>query len=645
MAFSTLDIVLALGLGLLLIVAFKMFASSPATAVKKPASMTDKKASGTTDAASTDRPKVLFLFGSQSGTAENYSYDLAEEGKTLGFDASVVDLEDFEPSSLLDHNFTVFLVATHGEGEPTDNAEKFWEYITDDARDPSDMSHLTFAVFALGNRQYRHFCSVGKRIDTEMAAMNGERLLPVGLGDDDGTLEEDFDTWRSAFWQSARLKFLKSSSSDETAPSAFNPTIDVAFVPTDSESSKSYRGGIDKAARFFNDPIKDHKTDILPVSSVQELRPNPSGLESTVHMDLSLANSKLVYRTADNLGIHPRNDYKLAGRLAKRLGVNMNAIFTSKTKGSRKLPFPSPCSVEDAFVWYLDINSCPRGKFPAIFAAYTNNEREKNRLLYYTNDPQGKEEFAGLHYNWLEMLEAFPGVTIPFSHIIEMVPRLHHRFYTISSSSKVSPKTIGVTVTRLFKENAPDRMHLGTCSNYVCEATESKTDKVIAYVRPSTFRLPVRGGIPIIMVGPGTGIAPFRAFIQEFRTRTGEHKYGETVLYFGCRTSTSDYIYRDELESALADGTLNQLHLAFSRESAEKVYVQDLLKNNGEQTWKLIEQGAHIYVCGATLMGRDILSTVRSICVQYGGKTEAEAEIFVDKMIRANKYVQELWSA
>ncbi len=645
MAFSVVDVLLALGLGITLIVVFKLFSgSSDKAAVKKPASLTTKKESVTTTA-NDERPTVSFLFGSQSGTAENYAYDLAEEGKTLGFETRVVDLDDYEPAQLLEDKFTVFVVATHGEGEPTDNAEKFWEYITNEEdRDPSDVSNLTFAVFALGNRQYRHFCSVGKRIDSELASMNGERLLPVGLGDDDGTLEEDFDTWRSAFWQAARLKFLKGAAGETSSVVAFNPTIDVAFVPNDSEASKSYRGGIEKAARFFNDPIKDHKTDILKVATTTQLRQVHDGLESTVHVNLSLDNSKLTYRTADNLGIHPRNDYKLAGRLCKRLGANMNSLFMAKAKGSRKLPFPSPCSVEDVFVWYLDINSCPRGKFPAIFASYTNDEREKNRLLYYANDVRGKEEFQKLHYNWLEFLEAFPSVTIPFGHFIEMVPRLQHRLYTISSSSKVTPKQIGVTVSRFFKNNAEDRTHLGTCSNYICESSP-ESDRMIAYVRPSTFRLPIRGGIPIIMIGPGTGIAPFRAFIDEFATRTGPHKYGETVLYFGCRTSDTDYIYKEELEDALAKGTLNQLHLAFSRQQNEKIYVQDLLRKNGEDTWNLINQGAYIYVCGATLMGRDVLNTIRDICVTYGKKTESEADIYVDKMIRANKYVQELWSA
>ena len=444
---------------------------------------------------------------------------------------------------------------------------------------------------------------------------------------------------------------MASSAQAAGAAAAFTSTLDVTFFPADSAAAKDYKGGLPKVQKFFNDPAKEHATAIVTVAESREVRPVSGRAESTVHLELDLAPTKLTYRTADNAGVHPRNDFKMAGKLARRLGVEMSALFAVKAKTNRKLHVPSPCSVEDALLYFCDINSCPRGKFPAIFATYTNDESEKRRLEHFANDHDGKEEFHNERYNWLEFFEAFPGVDMPFSHFLEMVPRLQPRYYTIASSAKVQPKRMALTVSRLVKEKPHGREHAGVASALLCDSAaedpvaKAAAQQLVVFVRQSSFRLPVRGGTPVIMIGPGTGIAPFRGFIQEFATRKEEHRFGDTVLYFGCRNADRDYIYREELEAAKASGVLTELHLAFSRDTAEKVYVQDLLRKNAARTWELISAGAYIYVCGATLMGRDVLKTVVDLCVEHGKMTQAAGETYVDKMIRQNRYVQELWSA
>jgi NADPH-ferrihemoprotein reductase len=658
MAFAVLDVILALGVGIALVVAFKLFGTSSAapSAVQKPKSIavTSSNSNSTSSSAAAvskaDKQAITIVFGSQSGTAENFAHDLAEEGRTQGFNARCLDLEEFEPTQLTNESVVIFVVATFGEGEPTDNAAGFWEYINDKERDPSDMSHLTFAVFALGNRQYRHFCAVGKKIDTEMSAMGGERLLPLGLGDDDGTLEEDFESWRAALWAAARVKYMASSAQGATATAAFTSTLDVTYFPADSAQLKSYVGGLAKVQKFFHEPAKEHATAIVTVTASRELRAVAGAAESTVHLELDLEPTKLTYRTADNAGVHPRNDFKMAGRLAKRLGVDMTTLFAVRSKSSRKLHVPSPCTVEDALLYFIDINSCPRGKFPAIFATYTTDAKEKARLEHFASEA-GKDDFHKERYNWLEFLEAFPGVDVPFAHFLEMCPRLQPRYYTIASSAKVQPKTMALTVSRLVKDKPHGREHHGVCSALLCDSASDNSvaraaaQQLVVYVRQSSFRLPVRGGTPIIMVGPGTGIAPFRGFIQEFATRKEEHRFGDTVLYFGCRHEAKDYIYREELEAAKAAGVLTELNLAFSRDGAEKVYVQDLIKRNAKRTWELIAAGAYIYVCGATGMGRDVYDTMVNICVEHGNMTPAAGATFVDKLQRTNRYVQELWSA
>ncbi len=664
MEFGLVDVLLTLGLAAALYYAFTLFAQgssgSNVDSVKKPAALQkSSNSTSTSGAGAEDKPMITFLFGSQSGTAENYAYDLAEEGKQQGFACRVYDLEEYEVADLPSEKFAVFLVATFGEGEPTDNAQEFWKYITakKEERDPDSVEGVVYSVFALGNRQYRHFCAVGRRIDTELEAMGGDRLMPIGLGDDDGTLEEDYDNWRQTFWTAARGRFLKSSGDDEKSDiTKFSPMYEVTLHTKASGNDvvTKYQGGLTKVARFFNDPAKDHKTAILPIVESRELRTDVSDGGSTVHLELSLEDeAKMNYRTADNLGIHPQNDERLAARLAARLGVGMDSVFTISTRGNRRLNMPSPCSVEDLLINFADINSLVRGKFAAILSSYTDDAAEKAKLLSYATD--AKDEFADLKYNWVELLEAFPGVKVPFAHLIEMVPRLQHRFYTISSSSKVQPRRIAVTVSRFVKDKPEGRKHIGVCSDQLCrtvlvekkeEQEQKSATKLVVFVRGSSFRLPVRAGTPVIMIGPGTGIAPFRGFVQEFRTRTGDHKFGTTVLYFGCRNPEVDYLYKEELEKAVEDKVLDELHVAFSREKGKpKVYVQNLLSQNAASTWKLLNEGAHLYVCGGTLMGRDVLNTIVEICKTQGGLTPAAAEGFVERMLRTNRYVQELWSS
>ena len=644
MAFGLVDILLAAALGIAIIYAIKLFSGNKDTsAVKKPSALSKTSSSAV---AAGSKPPLAVFYGSQSGTAENFAYDFAEEGKNYGFDATVTCLEELDISTLPTYPLAVFVVATFGEGEPTDDTAHFWKFINDDAKDPAEISN-TFSVFALGNRQYRYFCAVGKKIDRVLGEMGGERLLPLGIGDDDGTLEEDWEAWRAQFWAAARIKFMNMSAADATATgSTFSSTYDVTMFPEASEQSKNYQKGVAKVARFFSNPAKDVKVDVVKIVESRELRQVPEGLDSTAHIEVDISNTKLSYRTADNLGIYPRNDFKLAGDLAKRLGVSMNNVFTIKSKSNRKAPVPAICSVEDALLYFLDINNALRGKFAGILANYATNEKERSKLTYFANDTKGKEEFHNLRYNWLELLEAFPSVDLPFAHFVELCPRMQPRYYTISSSAKVQPKQIAVTCSRLYGDKPDNREFVGVCSNQLCRSvSDDKNKELVAFVRDSSFRLPVRAGTPIIMIGPGTGIAPFRAFIQEFYTRK-ENKFGETVLYFGCRNSDKDYIYKEELEKAVADGVLSELNLALSRQPGQpKVYVQDLIKANGQKTWELLNKGAYVFVCGATAMGNEVRSIMCELGHLYGGLTPAASEAYIDKMTLQNKYVQELWSA
>merc|ERR1712127_174706 len=225
-----------------------------------------------------------------------------------------------------------------------------------------------------------------------------------------------------------------------------------------------------------------------------------------------------------------------------------------------------------------------------------------------------------------------------------MGPRLQPRYYTISSSSTVHPTTIHITLAVLETKTKGGKGFKGLCSSHL--AGMKNGDMVRVFVRDSTFRLPKQVERPVIMFGPGTGIAPMRAVLQErsHRRKNGVN-HGPNVLYFGCKCRSMDYIYRDELESFEKEGTLTELHLAFSREQEQKVYVQHLLAKRGKETWDFIHgDKASIFVCGAVKMGADVDHALQSIISEHGEMTREKAKAYLDKMAVAGRFVQELWS-
>jgi NADPH-ferrihemoprotein reductase len=256
-----------------------------------------------------------------------------------------------------------------------------------------------------------------------------------------------------------------------------------------------------------------------------------------------------------------------------------------------------------------------------------------------------KEKIVEAHVGIADIVTRLcTSIVCPLGHFIMVCPRLQPRYYTISSSSTVHPKTIHITLAVLETEMKDGKVFKGLCSDYLSGL--KKGDMVRAFVRDSTFRLPKQVERPVIMFGPGTGIAPMRAILQEkSHGRQMGMGHGASILYFGCKDRSMDYIYRDELESFSDEGTLTELHLAFSREQAHKVYVQHLLKEKSKETWKLIhDEKASIFVCGAVKMGADVDHTLQDIISEHGGMSRDKAKAYLDKLAVAGRFVQELWS-
>lgn len=622
---------------------------------------------------------ITLYYGSQTGTAETFAKDIEREGEENGFKMEVIDLEDIEDDILASvlkeqkkddrgKNRAIFVMATYGEGEPTDNAVSFMRFLkngsTEDEMDDGEEKkgddflnqntslflNLEYAVFGLGNRQYEHFNSTGKQVDSFLERGGALRIAKLGLGDDDNDLEGDFENWKdNILWPKLKKKYtpdceLESSTIGKAAPKLPDCHYAIEFldgpVPKDDDTAENTQLS---SKHYFT--AKD-----ASVSLKRELR-DPADGGSTLHVEIDA--TELKYQTADNLAILPANDDTVVEKLAKALDYDLGAYFKllpAKGFESKFVHlFPTPCTVHECLARYCDLIGPPRRSDLKKLAAYARDPTCQKALLRMSSKEgkaEYKEKVMEAKIGIVDIISNLcPSVSMPLEHFISVCPRLQPRYYTISSSSTVHPKSIHATVSVLSEKRDDGSTFKGVCSNYLSDII--KNGKMRVFVKDSTFRLPSDTSKPIIMVGPGTGIAPMRALLQERAHQQNVQKLdvGSNILYFGCKKRELDFIYADELNEFEKQGVLTKMYLAFSREQSEKIYVQHLIAKNATETWDLINnKGAYVYVCGGVKMGQDVSEALRQIVAKHKDCSTSDAKKYVDAMSSGGRFVQELWA-
>ncbi|KAL3858480.1 hypothetical protein ACJMK2_013069 [Sinanodonta woodiana] len=596
---------------------------------------------------------VVVFYGSQTGTAEEFGGRLAKDAVNYGMKGMVADPEECDIDDLpklaeIENSLAVFCMATYGEGDPTDNAQEFNEWLQN--AEGTSLNGVRFAVFGLGNKTYEHYNAMGKYVDKRLEELGAERVFELGLGDDDGNIEEDFITWREKFWPAVCEFYGVQAVGDQISIRQYTLT-----VHDDLPGEKVYNGEITRLGSFKNQrPPFDAKNPYLaPVKVNREL--HKGGDRSCMHIEFDISGSKIRYEAGDHVAVYPVNDPEIVNGIGKCLNVDLDQVFTLTNideEASKKHPFPCPCTYRTALSHYLDVNSSPRTHILREISEWAD-EKDKEFLLKLTSTtPEGKslynEWIIKDRRNILAVLEDLPSLKPPIDHICELLPRLQARYYSISSSPKEYPESVHITAVLVNYQTRTGRTMKGVATNWLALKKPENGDKqtVPIYVRKSQFRLPYKTNTPIIMIGPGTGLAPFRGFLQERHFVKKEGKpVGDTVLYYGCRCKAEDYLYEEELDGYVKDGTLTHLHLAFSRDQEEKVYVQHLLMKNKEETWKILENGGHIYICGdARNMARDVHTTLESILMECGSMNKEKAADYVKKMQNKGRYSCDVWS-
>lgn len=338
------------------------------------------------------------------------------------------------------------------------------------------------------------------------------------------------------------------------------------------------------------------------------------------------------------------------------MDIDLDTVFklTNVDEDAGKTsPFPCPTTYRTALMHYVDIANTVKTHVLAELVQYARSDEDRDFLAkIVSGDDEGKSLYNDWvvkdHRNIVAILEDLPSVKPPLDHVLELLPRLQCRYYSISSSSKMYPKSIHITAVVVDWMTRAGRRQKGVATTWLKEKVPSETDVVTVpiFVRHTTFRLPTKVKTPVVMIGPGTGLAPFRGFLQERHLlKESGAPVGDTVVFFGCRKKSEDFLYQEELETYESGGTIAKLFLAFSRDQAQKVYVTHLLKQNRDYIWGLIEDGGHVYVCGdARTMAKDVHSILEETCMDCGNMSRQEAEKYIKNMSNKNRYSVDVWS-
>jgi len=378
---------------------------------------------------------------------------------------------------------------------------------------------------------------------------------------------------------------------------------------------------------------------------------------SVRHLELGVSDAvvggrKCSYQTADDLAVCPDNGAVLAGRVATRLGLAPSRCFVLRPRPSGgsnvPAPLPTPCSVEQALRYHAYLRA-PVSKAALLMMADACSDTSEAAKLRHLASPEGKQAYHDYVQRdgrgVAELLAEFGSCAPAWGSLLELAPKLTPRYYTISSSPASDPSRVHLTVKVLREpmKGADGRTKEGVCSTQL--AALGPGSSACVFVRPSFFHLPADPNAPIIMVGPGTGVAPFRAFLRHLAASAETApRRGHVRLYFGCRRPKEDFLYEDELEGHLKVGTLSSLRTAFSRAQDAKVYVQHRVAEDAAELWDMLQRNGHFYICGGTSMGRDVVAALQDAIAKHGTMSATGAAEYIKEMQAQGRLMQELWS-
>jgi sulfite reductase (NADPH) flavoprotein alpha-component len=537
--------------------------------------------------------KLMVLYGTESGNSEVLADRAVKAAKKSGFQAVMKNMSDISPADLLKVSNLLVVVSTWGDGDAPETAVSFHKEFMEN---PMDLSKVRFSVCALGDTSYEQFCKIGKDFDARLEQLGGTRVSP--RTDCDLDYEEPFSTWLAA------------------ALAALAPASPATVVTPSFSSTATLSAEYGKKNPF-------------PAETLETLILNGEGSsKETLHVEFSLAGSGLVYEPGDALAVLPVNAPDTIKAILGAAKLTGNEEVEVKNVGPKLLA--------DALREDYDITALSRNVLTKLAAA--SNSAVLQQLLAEDAKEQLKKFTEGREI--IDALLEFAPHGLSAEALVGIFRKLPPRLYSIASSPLAHADEVHLTVAAV-RYHTHDRDRKGVCSTYLADLVKTG-DPVQVFVQPNkNFRLPADGSTPVIMVGPGTGVAPFRSFV-EHRAALGSP--GKNWLFFGDQHYTYDFLYQLEWQDHLKDGTLTKLDVAFSRDQPEKVYVQDRMIAQAKELYQWLEEGAHFYVCGdANRMAHDVHEALISVVEFQAGITREAAEAYVEDLKKTKRYQRDVY--
>ena len=581
---------------------------------------------------------LLVLYGSNLGTSEDIAEQIAADAKVWGFTSATAPLDDYVHQ--LPKEGAVVIVTASYNGTPPDNADTFCHWLTEKDLASDAFKGVNFTVFGCGNHEWAAtFQAIPRLIDSSLEHHGAKQIYQRGEGDAAGDFDSAFQTWYQPLWNELASAFSLDLGEQALTTSAPSQLYEVEML-SDNEVLDPFVASV--GARSMK---------VLQIRELHHKEGPHHSERSTRHLEVALPEG-MSYQTGDHLGVLARNCDAQVKRVAKHFHFDKESqVRLHKTDTRRThLPIDEPIRVYDLLSEYVELQEPATRTQIKRMIEYTHDPSEKARLNELSGDDETsqatyRKEILAKRRSLIDLLEEYPSCSQPFSVYLELLSPLRLRYFSISSSPLVEKDRCSITVGVV---RGPAKSGHGTfegvCSTYLSERQPG--DVVYAFVQDtkSRFRLPEDASIPLIMIGPGTGLAPFRGFLQERAELKAQGKaVGNSLLYFGCRRPDQDYIYEDELQTFVEQG-VTEVSVAFSRLDGKKTYVQDKIKQDREKVWQLIEQGAIIYICGdASKMAPDVRKAFASIYQEKTGKSEQEANIWLDELTSNNRYLVDVW--
>lgn len=536
---------------------------------------------------------MTILYGSQTGNSQGLAEKYASALKAQNVDVTISSLGKFKATNLKKITNLLLIVSTHGEGDPPDQAIQFYEFLH--SKRAPKLEHLHYSVLALGDSSYEFFCKTGKDFDEQFAKLGATRIVPRT------DCDVDYDDAAAQWFSAVEKEFLQQ-------------TTAVTATATQTKENQ----GLGDSTYSRKNPFY---AEVLENINLNGRGSN----KETRHLELSIEGANFHFEPGDSIGIQPENDEQLVSALLTALEFNPETEVSVLDEA---------ITIKQALQKKLEITVLSKPLLEKI-SAYTKHPE----FLKLLEEPNAWKEYAKGR-DLLDVVEDFAPFTWSAQQFVEMLRKIPARLYSIASSQKANSEEVHLTIGKVNYETN-GRQRLGVCSGSISERIQPGDTLPIYVHKNPNFRLPENEDTPIIMIGAGTGVAPYRAFLEE-REELGIE--GKAWLIFGDQHFVTDFLYQTDWQRWLASGTLSQMHVAFSRDTEKKVYVQHKLQEHAASFYEWLEQGAVIYVCGdKKSMAADVDATIHQIIEQQGQKTPEEAKSFVNELKQQKRYQRDVY--